>query len=74
VRRHDLDLFSLVAGLAFVLVAGVHLLNVAADLQLDGHWVVPVILVLIGVAGLAGVLRGRPDEVPGQVEDGADAG
>lgn len=58
-RRHELDLFSLVAGLAFVAVAVGHLLDVATDLELDGRWVAPIVLVTLGVAGLAGVLGSR---------------
>jgi hypothetical protein len=59
VRRHELDLFSLIAGLAFVAVAVGHLLDVATDLDFDGRWVAPIVLVTLGVAGLAGVLGSR---------------
>jgi hypothetical protein len=59
VRRHELDLFSLIAGLAFVGVAVGHLLDVATDLDFDGRWVAPIVLVTLGVAGLAGVLGSR---------------
>jgi hypothetical protein len=52
-------LFSLIAGLAFVGVAVGHLLDVATDLDFDGRWVAPIVLVTLGVAGLAGVLSGR---------------
>jgi len=57
VRRHDLDLFSLVAGLVFLAVAVGHLLDVASGLDVDGHYVAPVALVTIGIASLAAVLR-----------------
>jgi hypothetical protein len=66
VRRHELDLFSLLAGLVFVAVAVGHLLDVAVDLDVDGRYVAPVALVVIGVVSLAGVLRssGRTTEPP----------
>ena len=70
-RRHELDLFSLIAGLAFVGVAVGHLLDVATDLDFDGRWVAPIVLVTLGVAGLAGVLGSRGETVP--AEQGDDA-
>ncbi len=73
-RRHDLDVFSLVAGLVFVAVALGHVLDVSVGVDFDGRWVVPVVMVAIGVVGLAGLVRGR-DERPGEVAaDGPDAG
>jgi hypothetical protein len=71
VRRHELDVFSLVTGLVFVLVAAGHLLDESSQVDFDGRWVVPVVMVAIGVASLAGLARGRgreqgpaePDEV-----------
>jgi hypothetical protein len=59
VRRHELDVFSLVAGLVFVAVAAGHLLDVAVGLDFDGRWIAPVVLVALGAAGLGGALRGR---------------
>ena len=54
--RHDLDAVSLVAGVAFGGTALVFL----AERQLDwsGRWVWPILLILIGVVGLA-VSRSR---------------
>ncbi len=63
-RRHELDLFSLVAGLVFAAVALGHLLDVATDLDFNGRWIAPIVLVALGVAGLAGVLRNRDDAQP----------
>ena len=63
-RRHELDLFSLIAGLAFVGVAAGHLLDVTTDLDFDGRWVAPIVLVTLGLAGLAGVLGSRTEEPP----------
>jgi hypothetical protein len=59
VRRHDLDVFSLVTGLVFVAVAVGHILDESSQLEFDGRWVVPVVMVAIGVASLAGLVRGR---------------
>jgi hypothetical protein len=59
VRRHELDVFSLVTGLVFVAVAAGHLLDESSQLDFDGRWVVPLVMVAIGVAGLAGLVRGR---------------
>lgn len=56
-ERHDLDLFSLVAGVVFLVIAVGHLLDVGGGVNLDGRWVAPVVLLGLGVAGLAGVLR-----------------
>ena len=58
-RRHELDVFSLVTGLVFVAVAAGHLLDESSQLDFDGRWVVPLVMVAIGVAGLAGLVRGR---------------
>jgi hypothetical protein len=57
VRRHDLDLVSLIAGAVFLLVAVSHLVGAAVDGDVDLGWLVPVLLVGLGLAGLAGALR-----------------
>jgi len=64
-RRHDLDLLSLIAGAVFLVVALSHLVGAATGEQLDLAWLAPAVLVGLGVAGLAGALRGTrsPDEV-----------
>ncbi len=74
-RRHELDVFSLVAGLVFVAVAIGHLLDDGgAGLDFDGRWIAPVVLVALGAAGLGGVLRGREPQRPAdsEVEVGPD--
>jgi hypothetical protein len=64
VRRHEIDYVSLVAGALFLVVAGVHIGAAASDTELDGRWAVPGLLVLLGVVGLLGALRGtRPEAV-----------
>jgi hypothetical protein len=49
-QRHELDLVSLFAGLAFVAIAGGYALTHTTDLRL--HWLiaVPALLLLIGGA------------------------
>jgi hypothetical protein len=67
VRRHELDLFSLIAGLMFlVLAAGFVVDEAVTDVNVDGRWVIPVLLVGIGVASLAGLVRGRRDDDSGR--------
>jgi hypothetical protein len=75
VRRHDLDLTSLICGVVFLLVAGTHLVAASTDERVELGWLFPVLLVGLGVAGLAGALRssGRPDD-PAPVEDGTATG
>ena len=70
-RRHDLDLFSLITGVLFVGLAAWHLVDTATDVDLEGGFVVPVLLVALGVVGLAGVLRsGRsPESESGEPAD-----
>jgi hypothetical protein len=71
-RRHELDLFSLIAGLAFVAVAAGHLLDVGTDLEFDGRWVAPIVLVTLGLAGLVGVLGGRGEASSVAAADSGD--
>ena len=57
-RRHDLDLVSLITGGVFALIAVTHLVGAATGDALDPLWLAPVLLIGLGVAGLAGALRG----------------
>ena len=52
-RRHDLDWVSLAAGLVFLAIAAAYLLQVSLDLTIAAGWVLPIILIGLGVAGLA---------------------
>lgn len=56
-RRHELDWVYLISGAVFLLVAVSHLVGAAVDTDMDMGWLVAVLLVGIGVAGLAGALR-----------------
>ena len=56
-QRHDTDLLSLVAGLLLTLLGLAFLLDEADVLTVTAAWVVPTILIGVGVAG---VLASRP--------------
>jgi hypothetical protein len=56
-KRHELDPWSLVFGVAFLFVAGSYLLTHTTDLRL--HWllVVPAVLIILGVGVLGASVR-----------------
>ena len=56
-RRHDLDWISLIAGIVFTGIAVVYLISGIADVDLDGRFVWPVVLVALGAAGLATAVK-----------------
>lgn len=56
-RRHDLDVLSLFAGAVFAVVALTALVRAANGEGMDLGWLFPVVLVGIGIAGLASALR-----------------
>lgn len=56
-RRRQLDLFSLISGLAFAVIAVLYLLDSAGQLSVNGRLVIPLLLIALGVAGLAGALH-----------------
>ncbi len=55
--RHDRDSLSLMAGLLLLLVGGFYLLDDLTTIRVDGDWVLPVGLVVIGALGLLSSLR-----------------
>lgn len=59
---HDLDLVSLMAGVAFVGLGVVGLLTQGDGLV--GRWTLPVLLILVGVVGL--VVSGRQSKPGGR--------
>lgn len=63
-RRHDFDLLSFTAGVAFVGLA-VAFLTGGADVVAQARWLWPTLLLTLGAAGLAATLGRR---------DGSDAG
>jgi len=75
-KRHPIDTTSLVAGLLFLAVAGLAALRSLADLDLDGGLVVPIVLIAIGLIGLAAALprprrTGRTSGSYGRAADAA---
>lgn len=68
-RKHPFDLTSLLAGLVFVAFAAVYLGAAAADERVDASWVLPITLVALGLAGLAGGLT-RAVNGAGRAETG----
>ena len=61
-RKHELDVFSLLAGMVFVAVAVVHLVTANTTHSSDVRWVFPVAMVLVGLASLIGLVRRGPRE------------
>jgi hypothetical protein len=60
-QRHELDVVSLVFGGLFT---GTGLLYLAGNVPLvniDGRWLWPVVLILVGLSLLASLRRSRPD-------------
>lgn len=61
-RRHDIDVFALMAGLVFLALGAGWALNEAAGLDVNARWTVPVLLIGLGLVGLAGSVFGRRDD------------
>jgi hypothetical protein len=60
-KRHSFDLTSFVFGVVLASAAGGFLLAEQLSWDVDGRWVLPIALILLGVAGVAGALSGiRP--------------
>lgn len=55
--RHERDGLSLMGGLLLVLVAVLFLVDDVSALDVDGRWVAPAVLVVVGLAGLGSTLR-----------------
>lgn len=51
-KRHETDYFSLAAGLLFVILGLLFAVSVLADWTIDGRWVVPVMLIVLGAGGV----------------------
>lgn len=54
--RHDLDALSLMAGVGFAGLAVLALLS--GNAGLEARWACPLLLILMGVAGLVATRRG----------------
>ncbi len=53
-RKHPIDLLSLVAGVLFIALATGYIVGNYTDVEVNPRLVLPVTLVALGVAGLAG--------------------
>jgi hypothetical protein len=56
VRRHEIDYFSLAAGLLFTVLGIALAVSAATDWTIDGRWITPVILIGLGAGGVAASL------------------
>ncbi|MDH6135910.1 hypothetical protein P3T37_005329 [Kitasatospora sp. MAA4] len=68
-KRHRIDLFSLVAGLLFTAIGALYLAASLNGFHVNGRIVLPVTFIVLGGAGLAGAVaamsrRGREPEPP----------
>ena len=58
-KRHPADLIALIAGLIFVLIGSAYLMNGNVDFGTGGtQWLLPLALIGLGIAGLAGSIAG----------------
>ncbi len=78
-KRHAFDPVSMVAGLVFAAVAALYLVSEHSSFNVDGRWVLPLVLIGLGIGGVSGALasasRQRREQGPSAPEDnvsGAD--
>ncbi|WP_371497515.1 hypothetical protein OG871_16210 [Kitasatospora sp. NBC_00374] len=74
-RKHRLDLFSLISGAMFTVIAVLYLVASLDNDSVDGRIVIPVTFIVLGVAGLVGAVaavsrRARPVPVEAPAEPG----
>lgn len=55
--RHEVDLFSLLTGLAVIVLAATQLLGITLDVSVDMRYLWPALLVVLGLLGLISVWR-----------------
>lgn len=55
-KRHEPDWTSLIAGITFCAIALAYLVGEVTHRSLELRWVVPMLLIGLGLAGLAGTL------------------
>lgn len=67
-KRHEFDLFPLLAGVVFLVIAGLYLGDAKGVWHVNNSWVLALALVALGAAGLAGTVvhmvrsSRRPDQ------------
>lgn len=72
-RRHELDLTSLVAGVIFMGIGTAFLVDLVVDIALDPRWLAPFVLIGVGIAGLLGSVPTRTPAVHADDADRDDA-
>lgn len=70
-RGPGADLFSLIAGPAFAIVAVLYLLEAAGTIHFRGRLVIPLVLIALGIGGLAGTIRRRARSQRGEPPEAA---
>lgn len=64
-KRHELDLTSLVSGAVFLVVGIGYLLELTVDYSVSPRWVWPLVLIGVGLAGLLSTVKsGRREAIP----------
>ena len=71
-RRHETDLVSFTAGLLFSAVGLAYLLPEVSDIEIETPWVVPTLLIGLGVCGLLSALTFRPEKSRPAADSGAE--
>jgi len=75
-KTHEFDATSLISGIVFAVVAGVYLAGAATGTHVDVRWLLPLTLIGLGIAGVAGAVTsaarqqrstGAPEIDPGAV-------
>jgi hypothetical protein len=69
VKRHDLDLTSLVAGVVFLAVGAAFLLDLLVDTSISPRWIAPLVLIGLGAAGLMSQVPVRRNQSEAAPED-----
>lgn len=71
--RHETDYFSLAAGLLFTMVGLALGVSASTGWQIDGRWLLPVMLIVLGAGGVAASLAAtRREQAPAVL--GGEAG
>jgi H+/Cl- antiporter ClcA len=75
-KRHPFDLTSFIFGAVFGGAAATYLVADQLAWDLDGRWALPVALIALGVAGIAGAVGGlrstSPDDHGAEAESAPD--
>ena len=57
-KRHPFDLTSFIFGAVFGGAAAIYLLADQLAWDIDGRWILPLALITLGIAGIAGAVNG----------------